>query len=215
MTMVKRIVYRVPVLRNPMLPDYRYWVDPGELAAMVELIDATRGRGAVVEIGVGRGDTSVFFLEHLRTTADPRRIVFVDTFSGFTKEDIDYEVARRDKRAQEISDYSYGSARIFNRSLARLGYTNYRVIESDCTKVDWEEIGPVGAVFLDVDLYLPTAETLEAIWPLIVPGGGVVIDDCVEPAWCDGALQACREFSQRHGLRVHRAGGKGAVLKES
>ena len=58
-------------------------------------------------------------------------------------------------------------------------------------------------------------ETLEAIWPLIVPGGGVVIDDCVEPAWCDGALQACREFSQHHDLRIHRAGGKGAVLKKS
>ena len=114
---------------------------------MVELIDATRGRGAVVEIGVGRGDTSVFILQHLRTTADPRKVVFVDTFSGFTREDLDYEVAKRDKRANEISDYSYGSARIFNHGLARLGYTNYRIIESDCTKVDWEELGPIGAVF--------------------------------------------------------------------
>ena len=215
MTLARRVAYRLPVIRNPMLPEYRYWVDPGELAAMVGLIDATRATdGAVVEIGVARGDTSVFLLEHLRTTGDPRTLVLVDTFEGFTPESIDYEVANREKRASELSDYSYGSARIFNHSLARLGYTNYRLIRGDCSKVDWKEIGPVGAVFLDVDLYLPTARTLEAMWPLIVPGGGVVLDDCVEPAWCDGALQAYREFIDRHGLPFRRVGGKGALLEK-
>ena len=215
MTLIKRIVYRLPVLRNVMLPEYRYWVDPGELSAMVGLIDATRGTGgAIVEIGVARGDTSVFLLEHLRTTGDPRTLVLVDTFNGFTPESIDYEVTNRRKRAAEISDYSYGSARVFNHSLARLGYTNYRIIEGDCSKVDWKEIGPIGAVFLDVDLYLPTAATLEALWPLIVSGGGVVLDDCVEPAWFDGAFQACREFIDLHGLPFVRAGGKGALLQK-
>ncbi|MDE2886722.1 MAG: class I SAM-dependent methyltransferase [Gemmatimonadota bacterium] len=213
MTLIKRIVYRLPVLQNVMLPGYRYWVDPGELSAMVGLIDATRGAGgAVVEIGVARGETSVFLLEHLRTTGDPRSLVLVDTFSGFTPESIDHEVVNRRKRASEISDYSYGSARVFNHSLARLGYTNYRIIEGDCSKVDWKEIGPIGAVFLDVDLYVPTAATLDALWPLIVPGGGVVVDDCVEPAWFDGAFQACREFIDRHGLPFVRVGGKGALL---
>ncbi len=215
MTLIKRIVYRVPGLRNVMLPEYRYWVDPGELSAMVGLIDATRGTGgAIVEIGVARGDTSVFLLEHLRTTGDERGLVLVDTFEGFTRESIDYEVANRRKRATELSDYSYGSARVFNHGLARLGYTNYRIIEGDCSKVDWEEIGPIGAVFLDVDLYLPTAVTLEALWPRIVPGGGIVLDDCVEPAWCDGALQAYREFIERHGLPFVRVGGKGAMLRK-
>ena len=215
MTTIKRIVYRLPGLRNAMLPEYRYWVDPGELAAMIGLIDATRGtEGAIVEIGVARGDTSVFLLEHLRTTGDPRTLVLVDTFAGFTGESIDYEVENRRKRAAELSDYSYGSARVFNYSLARLGYSNYRIIEGDCSKMNWDEIGPIAAVFLDVDLYLPTAVTLEALWPRIVPGGGVVLDDCVEPAWCDGALQACREFIDRHDLPFVRVGGKGALLRK-
>lgn len=215
MTLIKHIVYRLPVLRNSMFPAYRYWVDPGELSAMVGLIDATRGAGgAIVEIGVARGETSVFILEHLRTTGDARTLVLVDTFSGFTPESVDYEVANRRKRASEISDYSYGNARVFNYSLARLGYSNYRIIEGDCSKVDWKEIGPIGAVFLDVDLYLPTSATLEALWPLIVPGGGVVLDDCVEPAWFDGAFQACREFIDRHGLPFVRVGGKGALIRK-
>ncbi len=215
MTVIKRIAYRLPGLRNPMLPQYRYWVDPGELSAMIGLIDATRGTdGAIVEIGVARGDTSVFLLEHLRTTGDPRTLVLVDTFAGFTRESIDHEVKNRRKRASELSDYSYGSAKVFNYSLARLGYTNYRIVEGDCSKVDWKEIGPISAVFLDVDLYLPTAVTLEALWPQVVAGGGVVLDDCVEPAWCDGALQAYREFIERHSLPFVRVGGKGALLKK-
>ena len=215
MTMAKRIAYRTPFLRTAMFPEYRYWVDPGELAAMIELIDATKGGdGALVEIGVARGDTSVFLLEHLRTTGDPRTLVLIDTFAGFTQESVAHEVASRKKRSTELSDYSYGNARIFNHSLARLGYTNYRIVESDCSKVDWTGIGPVGAVFLDVDLYLPTLHTLEAIWPLVVPGGGVVVDDCVEPAWCDGALQAYCEFIDRHDLPFLRVGGKGALLKK-
>lgn len=80
--------------------------------------------------------------------------------------------------------------------------------------MNWDEIGPIGAVFLDVDLYLPTAVTLEALWPRLVPGGGIVLDDCVEPAWCDGALQACREFIDRHDLPFVRVGGKGALLRK-
>ena len=214
MTMAKRVAYRLPVLRAALFPEYRYWLDPGELAAMVGLIDATRGDGAVVEIGVARGDTSVFLLEHLRTTGDPRTLVLVDTFDGFTGESIAYEVSQREKRSSELSDYSYGNARVFNHSLARLGYTNYRIIEGDCSKVDWSKIGPIGALLLDVDLYLPTLETLEAVWPLIVPGGGVVVDDCAEPAWCDGALQAYREFITRHDLPFTRVGGKGALLRK-
>lgn len=216
MAFVKGVVYRTPGLRNIMLPEYRYWVDPGQLAAMIELIDATRrpGGGAIVEIGVARGYTSVFLLEHLRTTGDDRILVLVDTFDGFTRESVDYEVERRGKRTAELADFSYCDPRILDRSLARLGYANYRIVQEDCSKVDWQELGPVDAVFLDVDLYLPTAATLEALWPQLAPGGGIVLDDCVEKRWCDGAHQAYLEFIDRHDLPYIRVGGKGAALRK-
>ena len=214
-TRVKYLAYRLPAIQNLMFPQYRYWVDPGELASMVSLIDATRGTGgAVVEIGVGRGDTSVFLLEHMRSTGDPRSLVLVDTFEGFTPQSLEHEVEHRGKLRAEISDYSYTSPKVFDRGLARLGYTNYRIVQGDCSRVDWEEVGPIGAVLLDVDLYLPTLATLDAIWPLVVPGGGIVIDDCLEPSWCDGALDAYQEFIARHNLPFTRVGGKGALLRK-
>lgn len=210
----RRTVYRTPLLRNVMLPTYPYWVDPGVLTAMLGLIDATRNTGAaVVEIGVGRGDSSVFILEHLLTTADPRNLVLVDTFDGFTRESIAYETSERRKRGSEISDYSYLDSRVFEHGLVRLGYSNYRIVAGDCTEVRWAEVvGPVGAVLLDVDLYLPSRRTLDAIWPLVVPGGGIVVDDCIEPNWADGALQAYTEFTKLHGLPFTRVGGKGGLM---
>ena len=207
--------YRIPLLRNLMLPEYRYWVDPGTLLAMVELITATKDTGAaVVEIGVGRGFTSVFLLEHLRTTGDPRSLLLVDTFDGFTEESIHCELTSRHKRRSDLTDYSYGSAKVFDFGLSRLGYSKYRIISKDCTKVDWRDIGPIGALLLDVDLYQPTRETLELVWPLVVPGGGVVVDDCIEPHWADGALQAYREFIESRNLPFRRVGGRGALLKK-
>ena len=210
----RRIVYRTPLLRNVMLPTYPYWVDPGVLAAMVGLIEATRGTGgAVVEIGVGRGDSSVFILEHLMTTRDPRDLVLVDTFDGFTPESIAHETGERRKTRSEISDYTYLDRRVYEHGLARLGYSNYRIVEGDCAQVDWAGVtGPVGAVLLDVDLYLPTREVLETIWPLVVPGGGFVVDDCIEPNWADGALQAYSEFTDRHGLPFTRVGRSGGLI---
>ena len=215
MRAARYVVYRTPLLRNLMLPEYRYWVDPGTLAAMVELISATRATGgAVVEVGVGRGFTSVFLLEHLRSIGDRRSLLLVDTFSGFTDASTDHEVVSRNKRTSDLTDYSYGSPKVFDFGLARLGYRSYRIIASDCTKVDWGEIGPIGALLLDVDLYRPTRDTLELVWPLVVPGGGVVVDDCIEPHWADGALQAYREFTEAHDLPFRRVGGRGGLLKK-
>ncbi len=206
----------MPGVQTLMFPRYPYWVHPGHLTAMVQLIDETRNGkgGALVEIGVGRGYSSVFLLEHLRTCNDSRPLVLVDTFGGFSAESIAYEVADRGKTAAAITDYSYVSAKVLNKSLARLGYRNYRIVQDDCTKVDWDAIGPIGAVFLDVDLYLPTLATLEALWPRLVPGGGIVLDDCQEDVWCDGALQAYREFIAAHDLPFVRVGGRSALLRK-
>ena len=102
---------------------------------------------------------------------------------------------------------------MYEHGLKRLGYSNYRIVKGDCAKVNWADVtGPVGAVLLDVDLYLPTRQVLDAIWPLVVPGGGLALDDCIEPNWADGALQAYTEFTDRHELPFIRVGGTGALV---
>ncbi len=197
-----------------MAPKYGYKVDPGELCAMIELINATRKSGAAVaEIGVAKGETSVFLLEHLKTTGDERTLHLFDTFSGFTNTSIDYEVNTRRKSKRDYDAFRYGDEDRFKQNLVELGYTRFKTTQGDAASFDWSSLGPIGALLLDIDLYQPTIKVLEAAYPHLVPGGGIVVDDCLADTPWDGSLQAYEEFIARHNLPFERVGQKGAVVR--
>jgi len=210
----KWLVYRAPVATRLMAPSYPYKLNPAELSAMVELIDDTRNAGAsIAEIGVAKGDTSVFLLEHLRTGGDDRPLLLFDTFGGFTPDSIAIEVSNRGKPAGEYGVFRYSDERRFSRNLRRVGYENFRIVKGDASRFDWSTIAPIGAVLLDIDLYQPTIATLEAIWPHLVPAGGILVDDCLPDTPWDGSLQAYEEFIAAHGLPFERVGQKGAIVR--
>ena len=73
-------------------------------------------------------------------------------------------------------------------------------------------MGPLAVVLLDVDLYLPTLRTLEAIYPLLVPGGVILVDDCQPDQVFDGALQAYSEFTEARNLPFEVVGGKAGLI---
>lgn len=211
----KSIIYRTPFVSRLMAPSYPYKINPGQLAAMVELIESTRASGAAVaEIGVAQGDTSVFLLEHLKSVGDTRELLLFDTFSGFTEESISFEVSNRKKNAGDYDKFRYGDEERFNRNLATAGYDRFRTFKGDAAKFDWSSIGPIGAVLLDIDLYQPTIAILEAIYPRIVSGGGIVVDDCLADSPWDGSLQAYQEFIDKHDLPFVRAGHKGGLIRK-
>lgn len=210
----KYAVYRTPVLRRLMAPKYDYKVNPGELCAMIELINATRGSGAAIaEVGVAKGDTSVFLLEHLITTGDERILHLFDTFSGFTIESVAYEVNARSKSKRDYDAFRYGDEERFTQNLTELGYQQFRTRRGDAAAFDWSSLAPIGAVLLDIDLYQPTIKVLEAAYPYLAPGGGIVVDDCLADTPWDGSLQAYEEFIASHNLPFERVGQKGAVVR--
>lgn len=211
---VKFVAYRTPVMRRVMAPSFPYKVNPAQLATMVMLIDATRNSGAAVaEVGVAQGDTSVFLLEHLVTTEDPRTLHLFDTFEGFTASSISVEVHVRGKDPREYDKFRYGDEARFVRNLRSRGYESFRTVKGDAASYDWAELGSVGAMLLDIDLYQPSLEILEAVYPLLVPGGGIVLDDCLADTPWDGSLQAYEEFTHAHGLPFVRVGQKGALIR--
>lgn len=212
---LKWLVYRTPVAARLMAPSYPYKLDPGQLSAMVELIDDTRAANAsVAEVGVAKGDTSVFLLEHLRTVGDGRPLLLFDTFAGFTPESVEFEVADRGKAASAYDVFRYSDEQRFRRNLQKAGYENFEIVKGDASSFDWKTIAPIGAVILDIDLYQPTISSLEAIWPHLAPGGGVVVDDCLADTPWDGSLQAYEEFIAAHGLPFERVGRKGALVRK-
>jgi predicted O-methyltransferase YrrM len=210
---LKYVVYRTPVLRRFMSPRYPYKVNPGQLAALLNLIESSRDAGgSVIEIGVAKGDTSVFLLEHLRSVGDERELLLFDTFNGFTAESVDVEVEKRGKSRSEYDKFRYGNEMQFRKNLERSGYTNFRTIRGDASRFDWSTVAPIGAVLLDIDVYAPSKIILENIYPHLCPGGGIVIDDVLEGGPWDGSLQAYDEFVTSMGLPFTRVGHKGAVI---
>ena len=197
------------LLNTPLLPRYPFWVDPGTLTEMVRLIDEPRTtESAIDEVGVARGITYVFLLEHRKATGDPQPLVMIDIFSGFTARDTRHETFHRSRRKRDLANFSYGSAAVLRHSLIRLGYRNFRVIASDCANVDSKDIGPIAALLCDVELYQPTLTTIEAAWPLLLPHGGIVVGDCIEPHWADGSREAYTEFIGLRGLPFVRRGSR-------
>ena len=212
---IKWLGYRIPVASRVVAPSYRYKLNPAQLCAMIELIEGTRSDNAsIAEVGVARGDTSVFLLEHLRTMRDERPLLLFDTFVGFTPESVAVEVSDRGKATSAYGVFRYSDEKRFRRNLLRAGYDNFRVIEGDASRFDWSTIAPIGAVILDIDLYQPTIAALEAIWPHLVPSGGIIVDDCLPDTPWDGALQAYEEFIAAHGLPFERVGQKGASVRK-
>ena len=212
---IKYAVYRTPIVDRIMAPTYPFKLDPGQLAAMVDLIERTRDAGgAVAEIGVAKGNTSVFLLEHLKTRGDDRTLLLFDTFSGFTPESIEHEVRSRGKSVRLYDKFRYGDEARFQRNIRNAGYERFRTIKGDASKFDWSSIAPIGAVILDIDLYQPMVATLAGIYPQLTPGGGIVVDDCLADTAWDGSLQAYEEFIAAHDLPFERVGEKGAVVRK-
>jgi hypothetical protein len=69
--------------------------------------------GSIAEIGVARGQTTVFLNEHLQHSGDSRAYLCIDTFKGFTAGDIAYEGTRRGKRGIRYNEFGYNDAGIF------------------------------------------------------------------------------------------------------
>ena len=70
-------------------------------------------------------------------------------------------------------------------------------------------------VHIDVDLYEPTRHSLEFFYPLVVPGGVIVVDD-YGFITCPGATEAVDEFlADRSERIVSLASGGGFIIKLS
>ena len=77
---------------------------------------------------------------------------------------------------------------------------NVTPISCDANQFQFADIAPFSFVILDVDLYKPIKNVLDEIFPLMTPGGIILVDDCNKKnfRW-DGAYAAFTEFtSEKH-----------------
>jgi O-methyltransferase len=179
---------------------YHYGFTPEELLFFVQCLNDTRGvPGDVMEIGIGSGETACFLGQHLKYARIEKAHYCIDTFSGFTREDVAFEVGQRNHRPDEFRGFRVNSVNWFRYQLALNRLPDTVCVQADVKDYRFER--PVSFCLLDVDLYQPTLYALRNVWPVLSPGGIILLDDCSPPPqhW-DGSLQAYEEFVARQGL---------------
>jgi hypothetical protein len=122
-----------------------------------------------------------------------------DTFGGFTAEDVAFEISQRGKKRSDFTAFRSNSLKWFEYTLKQNGCRRTFCVRADVQ--NFEFCRPISFCLLDVDLYRPTISALRRIWPMLSPGGIIVIDDCKQGNQWDGAMQAYSEFTETEKIR--------------
>jgi hypothetical protein len=187
----------------------RLWRVPGEtmlgrarlehLAACVERVVADGVPGDVVDCGVWRGGSAIMLLAALHVHGDGSRAVWLaDTFAG--DPDPDPGTFPDDAAAVGSPRRAGVPRKEVEAAFARLGLDTARLRFVEGAFRDTLPVAPVGQVallHLDAPLYEATFVALESLYPKVVPGGFVVVDDYGSNETCRRAVD---EFRADHGV---------------
>jgi predicted O-methyltransferase YrrM len=209
------ILHQAPIIRELSgFRRYPFMYLPSQLGFLCQQITNTAEvPGSILEVGAAWGATTVFLNRHIDDLGLDVDYYAIDTFNGFTDDDIQYEHARG--RLYSYNTMFRGNSKAwFDRTMRRNGIRRVTSLCGDATTADYRKIAPFRFVLIDVDLYRPVLATLKAIYDLVSPGGTIIIDDCKKGGEWEGAYEAFIEFTQANGIEAVIAHGKlGMITK--
>lgn len=188
-------------------------LQPERLMTWLQTLAATMSvDGVVLEIGCNLGGTAAVSAGLLRRLGCTKAYICVDTFSGFVKEQFEKDVALGNSRVNRHV-FSCNSKALARWVLDRHGASSVQLVEGDVCELAAGTIpSPVAACLIDVDLAEPVKAALEKIYPLLSPGGIILVDDCPqEYTW--QARRGYELFMQHQGLQTKYERGMGIVVK--
>lgn len=150
--------------------------------------------GAFVEIGCYRGSSGQVAVKYMRDKQIFRQSVFVDIFEGFT-----YDAAKFSSDAIWAGTHATEGVEIVRRRLERFsdparGLTvdvrRANIISDDCL----QDVKEIAVCNIDVDLYEAVRSSLEKVFPKVVPGGVMIVEDAGHHPSLIGARLALDEF---------------------
>jgi O-methyltransferase len=204
---IKKIAFRYT---NFGAPSYPYNIEPMQLAEIVTSINTLhklREKLNIFEIGVARGMTSRFIVQHIIKSNIKADFYCIDTFNSFTDEDMEFEVSRRGKSLKDLKKFAYNDFDAWRRNFSK--YDFVKPMQFDAAKFDFSTIpGGVDFVFLDVDLYQPTIKVLRNVIDHLNDGAIILVDDVKDNGKWDGAFEAFFEFVKETNIDHEVIGGK-------
>jgi hypothetical protein len=190
----------------------------------VEWIERRQLPGAVVECGVWQGGSMMAAaLTLLRLGDDRRELYLYDTFAGMAEpEDVDraYDGSSAEQllstqvpTAKSMADWCNAGLDEVRTNMDSTGYpagrVHYVVGKVEDT-IPATLPGAIALLRLDTDFYASTRQELEYLYPLVVSGGVVIIDDY---GFWQGARQAVDEFlADKPEIFLHRIDASGRLL---
>lgn len=163
---------------------------------MKELINRVRNiKGSFVECGVWKGGMSMWMTLCQKEVSQEREIYLYDTFNGMTKPDSIHDCGRALKTFERIEageykrDYdNWHSEKKWAYAPLDLVRKNMESIQYDGNKIHYivgdvletlNEVVPEEIVILrlDTDWYESTKKELEILFPKLVKGGFLIVDD--------------------------------------
>lgn len=140
--------------------------------------------GDIAELGVDKGNTAVIL--SLAAQRLGKTIYLLDTFEGFSEQDLVgvdaiHPVAFKDTSLEAVRSFIDGQHVRFIKGYFPESAQHMPRNLTFCL------------VHLDCDLYKPFKSALEFFWPLIVPGGFLIMHDYNSLYW-DGVEESVNEF---------------------
>lgn len=182
----------------------------GILANMdaIDYISRNKISGAIVECGVWKGGSVAAMLERLKDNQDTSRKIFLfDTFAGMTaptefdkKGSVDVLRKFEDSQKDSHNEWCYSPLTTVKETISRTGYPeqNISYIQGDVLKtLPVTETEKIALLRLDTDWYESTKAELEQLYPKVVQGGVIIIDDY--GAW-EGARKATDEYFMQNNI---------------
>ncbi|QTN32005.1 class I SAM-dependent methyltransferase [Akkermansiaceae bacterium] len=184
---------------------------PERIAVLVDAIqhiEARRIEGDIVECGVWRGGSAMAMAETLiKRGSTERHLWLYDTFEGMsepTEADTSYDgelAARQLARTEKSDARSVWCISPLDEVRANMASTSYPAERITLVKGKVEDTIPqtvpdrIALLRLDTDWYESTKHELEHLYPRLVPGGILIIDDY---GFWQGARKAVDEYFQSH-----------------
>jgi cephalosporin hydroxylase len=190
----------------------------------VEHVVQTRVQGDFVECGVWRGGSVMMMALAARHFGDTQRSIWLyDTFSGMTAPSSADIQAITGQSAQDVLNaneknetnpfWAVASLDVVTANLHRTGYPidRFRIVTGDILEtLPTNSPRQVAIIRLDTDWYESTRHELRCLYPLLVQGGVLIVDDY---GYWKGVRKAVDEFFALEATRpfLHRIDFTGRI----
>jgi O-methyltransferase len=203
----------IPLMYRRSVPE----LPPERLYLLLDALVQTRARpGAVVEVGCFQCGTSAWAYRMLRALEVARRYVCVDTFGGFVDSQFAADVGVGTSPSRR-EGFRVNSAAFVRRLIDRWGVGGIELLPADIVALPGDRLpGEIVVALLDVDLDAPTYAALDKIYPRLVSGGIILVDDCSDDASNPfrGARVGYERFVRKRGLPARFTFGMGTITKD-